>query len=193
MPYFHPMTFDVKRTAFSIGLVVCLQLFATSQRTYTSNSVLSSGNWYKISIDKPGVYKIDVAFLTSLGISQAGLSSASIRLFGNGGSMLPENCGGQKVDDLIENAIWIEDGGDGIFNGADYLLFYAPGPHDWIKDSASQKFHHRKNLYSEQSFYFFTIGGIGKESSHKTPYPILLFPSQVSTIGISMSWTLSTF
>jgi hypothetical protein len=162
MIYFQIMRFGVKRSVFTSGLIACLHLFAASQRTYTSNSVLSSGNWYKIAINLPGIYKIDVAFLAGLGMSQNNISSSAIRLYGNGGFMLPENCSGSKTDDLIENAIWVEDGGDGIFNNSDYLLFYAPGPHEWIKDSTNRRFSHRKNLYSEQSFYFLTIGGTGK-------------------------------
>src|SRR5688572_6973974 len=111
MIYFQFMRFGGKRSVFLIGWIACLHLFAASQRTYTSNSVLSSGTWYKIAINQPGIYKIDLAFLASLGISQANISSSAIRLYGNGGFMLPENCNGLRPDDLIENAIWVEDGG----------------------------------------------------------------------------------
>ena len=73
--------------------------------------------------------------------------------------MLSESNADVPVDDLTENAIMIIDGGDGIFNGTDYFLFYAPGPDQWIKDSINKKFIHQKNLYSDSSFYFITIGG----------------------------------
>ncbi len=76
--------------------------------------------------------------------------------------MLAESNGGPWNDDLIENAIQIEDGGDGIINGADYILFYASGPHEWIKDSINQRFIHKKNIYSERSYYFLSIGANGK-------------------------------
>ncbi|AXY76108.1 hypothetical protein D3H65_19890 [Paraflavitalea soli] len=135
---------------------------ASGQRSYTGQSVLAVGNWYKIAVTGPGVYKIDLPFLASLGINTASLSSASIRLFGNGGQMLPEQANGPRVDDLLENAIWVEDGGDGLLNGADYLLFYAEGPHHWTSDPANRRFSHQKNVYSEQSFYYLTIGGAGK-------------------------------
>ena len=133
-----------------------------AQRIYTNTSVLSSGAWYKISVTGPGIYKMDIALLNKLGINTTNLSSASIRLFGNGGAMLPEACNGFKNDDLVENALEVNDGGDGLFNGNDYFLFYAPGPDTWLKDSANQRFIHKKNLYSNKSFYFITIGGIGK-------------------------------
>src|SRR5688572_14822537 len=144
------------------GLWVSFCLQAFSQRVYTANSVLATGNWYKFSVHAPGIYKIDLPFLNSLGINTSSLSSASVRIFGNGGHMLPEKPGDPKTDDLAENAIWVEDGGDGQLNGQDYMLFYAHGPHAWIKDSANKSFHHQKNVYSDSSYYYITIGGNGK-------------------------------
>jgi Peptidase family C25 len=139
---------------------------ATAQRSYAPNSVLATGNWYKISVRDPGVYKIDIPFLNSLGINTTNLSSGSVRLYGNGGSMLNEsNSAATWTDDLQENAIMVVDGGDGIMNGQDYILFYANGPDQWIKDSANLRFSHRKNLYSDQSFYFLNVGGTGKRIS----------------------------
>ena len=89
-----------------------------------------------------------LAFLTNLGITGP-VTSSSIRLFGNGGKMLPENNAISRPDDLLENAILVEDGGDGNFSGGDYFLFYADGPDEWIKDSVNKKFTHQKNLYSQ--------------------------------------------
>jgi hypothetical protein len=133
-----------------------------AQRTYTGHSVLSSGNWYKISVNFPGIYKIDLPFLSSLGINTSSLASATIRLYGHGGQMLPESPASPVPDDLAENAIWVEDGGDGVINGNDFILFYAPGPHAWIKDSINKSFRHQKNIYSEESYYYLSIGGTGK-------------------------------
>ena len=49
-------------------LSLFLGLKVEAQRSYKANSVLASGNWYKISVSGPGVYKMDLAFLNSLGI-----------------------------------------------------------------------------------------------------------------------------
>ncbi len=104
-----------------------------------------------------------------MGISVSGISSASIRLYGNGGAMLSENNAMPRIDDLFENAIEMVDGGDGLFNGNDYFVFYAPGPHSWDKDSLNQIFRHRKNLYSDTAFYYINIGGTGKRISIVSP------------------------
>lgn len=147
-----------------IPALLCLSwgLPALSQRTYSTRSVLAAGNWYKLGVRESGVYKMDLAFLSRLGLNTASLSSSSLRLFGNGGAMLPESPNGPKVDDIQEVAIWIEDGGDGILNGNDYILFYAEGPHHWQKDSLRQSFRHQKNIYTETAFYYLTLGSSGK-------------------------------
>ncbi|MEJ7735972.1 MAG: type IX secretion system sortase PorU [Chitinophagaceae bacterium] len=142
-----------------IGLLCTVSL--QGQRSYKTSSVLSTGNWYKIAVKDPGIYKGDLALLNELGIT-GNIPSASIRLFGNGGQMLPESCSGPVFDDLYENAIQMMDGGDGVFNGADYFLFYAQGPEGWTTDVSSKQFRHQKNEYSARSYFYITIGGTGK-------------------------------
>lgn len=149
---------------FKIFLILslCFCVFrAPAQRTYLPASVLANGNWFKIATTQAGVYKMDLPFLNSLGFSGA-IPSAQIRIFGNGGGMLPEANATPRIDDLEENDIWVEDGGDGVLNGSDYILFFASGPDHWEKDSINRKFSHKKNLFSNRSFYFITVGGAGK-------------------------------
>jgi Peptidase family C25 len=153
----------VKTIAFLI--LAAFPTLVPAQRSYKSSSVLASGNWYKIAVKDAGVYKIDIAFLSSLGINTSGISSASIRLFGNGGGMLPEANASPRPDDLEENAIMVVDGGDGVLNGGDYILFFSDGPDAWAKDSVNKRFIHKKNLYSDKAYYYLSIGGTGKRIS----------------------------
>ena len=153
------------RKARLLSIFVCsisAHFMGSAQRIYAPHSVLATGNWYKISVTGPGIYKIDLTFLNSIGVSTSNLSSSSIRLFGNGGSMLPEANATARPDDLVENAIQVLDGGDGIINGNDYILFYADGPDQWNNDSLNLRFAHHKNLYTDKSFYYLTIGANGK-------------------------------
>ena len=120
---------------------------AYGQRNYAANSVLATGNWYKLSVRQAGVYKMDIPFLNNLGVNTSNLSSNSIRLFGNGGQMLKEANAGYWTDDLKENALQVVDGGDGIINGSDYIIFYANGPDEWVKDSVNLRFSHSKNIF----------------------------------------------
>ena len=105
---------------------------AKAQRNYKPSSVLASGTWYKISTTSAGVYKIDVPFLNSLGFGGS-VPSSQIRLFGRTTGMLPEANAEPRLDDLEEIAVSVEDGGDGVLNGNDYLLFYSPSPDEWKK------------------------------------------------------------
>ncbi len=152
----------LKKRWLTVVFLVFPGLMALSQRTYTSNSVLSAGNWFRISVTGTGVYKIDLALLQQLGVNTVGLSSSAFRLFGNGGSMLSENPATIPPDDLVENAVFVEDGGDGSLNGNDYILFYAPGPDQWVANTATQRFSHVKNLYSGHSYYYISFQGTGK-------------------------------
>ena len=140
---------------------------------YAQNSVLSVGSWGKIGVTKEGIYKIDLAMLNQLGFSGNSIASNAIRVYGNGAAMLAENTATSRIDDLAENAIEIVDGGDGIFNGADYLLFYAAGPHQWNYDSTNGNFIYTKHLYTDTAFYFITINtnSPGKRLTNQLPNP----------------------
>ena len=156
----------------NIGILLLLflvkQLPLQAQRVYAANSVLATGSWIKIGVKQAGVYKIDAASIVSMNIATGAINSASIKLFGNGGAMLPEPNAQFRNDDLVENAIEIVDGGDGIFSGNDYLLFYASGPNGWVKDSLNLQFNHLKNLYTDTAYFYLSIGGTGKRLSAKT-------------------------
>ncbi len=147
--------------------LICLTFFHVSihaQRVYTNKSVLATGNWVKIAVTQPGIYKITPNFLSSNGLGN-NIAAQSIRLYGNGGGMLSEANNGVYVDDLVENAIEVVDGGDGIFNNNDYLLFYGAEAGEWKIDSTNTSYAYTKNLYTDTTFYYLTIGGLGKRMS----------------------------
>ena len=93
-----------------------------------------------------------------MGFDPAAIDPSRIKLYGNGGGMLPETNTAPRADDLIENSIFVEDGGDGKFDAGDYVLFYGEGPDPWMLDYDSRLFSHAKNLYSDSTFYYITLG-----------------------------------
>jgi hypothetical protein len=153
------------------GMLKFISLPASAQRVYADHSVLATGNWFKFKVKTAGIYRLDLPFLSSLGLNTGSLASNSIRIFGNSGWMLPETANGPKHDDLFENAIQVVDGGDGILNGSDYIIFYASGPQRWLKDSVNKSFNHQKNLYSDDAFYYISAGGTGKRVAAAPPSP----------------------
>ncbi|MDP2387284.1 MAG: type IX secretion system sortase PorU [Bacteroidota bacterium] len=142
-----------------------------SVSTYATNSVLSSGTWYKIGITKNGVYKIDKQFLQTMGINPEGIDPRNIQLYGNGGRLLSEKNSDPKYDDLIENAISIVGENDGSFDQGDYISFYGKGPNQWeynMLNSSDLKYNYIKHYYSDTAYYFLTIGSSpGKRTQQK--------------------------
>jgi Peptidase family C25 len=135
---------------------------ALAQRIYAPQSVFNNGFWYKIVVQETGIYKLDIAFLNNCGINTNNLNSNAIKIYGNTGKMLDENNSNSRYDDIQENAIQVNDGGDGIINGNDYILFYASNNNYWLKDSLQKKFTHQKNLYTNETVYFINISTNGK-------------------------------
>ena len=138
--------------------------------TQVNSSVLSSGDWYKFSVDTTGVFKIDRNLLQQIGVSTSGLNPKKIHIYGNGGQLLPVLNKDFRYDDLQENAIFIEGENDGSFDSNDYILFYAKGPHDWEIDPINGRANHRQNIYSDKAYYFLTVNDTdGRRIQQKTP------------------------
>ncbi|MEM7162013.1 MAG: type IX secretion system sortase PorU [Bacteroidota bacterium] len=160
---FYPYTKDangqLKRIEkFSYRLVNQLsQRQKKNLKNFAENSVLSSGEWYKFSIDENGIYRINGSFLEELGINLSGLSSDQINLYGNGGQLLPFENSEFRHDDLHLNPIAMFDGNDGNFSSSDYFLFYGKGPDTWEWNSANERFEHVKHYYSDKAYYFIGI------------------------------------
>ncbi|MHA6246806.1 type IX secretion system sortase PorU [Pontibacter sp. CAU 1760] len=129
----------------------------TASSTFAANSVLSTGDWYKLAVTGSGIHKIDRSVLQALGISTQSLDPKKIQVFGNGGGMLPQPNSAPRLDDLTENAILVIGEADGRFDDTDYALFYAQGPHTWGYDGPRGQFQHTYNVYSDTAYYFLRV------------------------------------
>jgi hypothetical protein len=125
--------------------------------TLISNSVLASGDWYRFYVEKSGVYKISKSFLNQIGLN-VNADPRNIKIYGNGGRMLPLLNSTYYPSDLAENAIQVIGESDGIFNDNDYILFYAEGVDNWNAESQTNS-----NLFATKSYYYITNSGqLGK-------------------------------
>ena len=120
-----------------------------------SNSVLSSGNWFRFYIEKSGVYKLSKNFLQQIGLDISTTDPRKIKIYGNGGRMLPLLNSTYYPDDLVENAIQVLGESDGVFNNEDYVLFYAEGV-----DTLNEESQTNVNLYDTKSYYYVTTQGV---------------------------------
>ena len=143
----------MRKQFFTLFFIFLIQVIAAQ----SSNSVLSSGDWFKFSVDTTGVFKIDKNLLQQIGVSTNNLNPKKIRIHGNGGSLLPVLNSDFRYNDLQENAIYIEGEADGSFDNADFILFYAKGPHDWEVDLTNKTAEHRQNIYDDKAYYFITV------------------------------------
>lgn len=139
----------------------------TSQRksaNAVASSVLASDDWYKISVQKTGLYKITPSFLSSNNITNSSVNINAIRVVGNGTGMLSEQNSVARPEDLLDVPLKIFDqNSDGVFNGSDYILFYAKGPHQWEVDASTGVFTHKTNIYRDHNYYFLSVeNGAGK-------------------------------
>ena len=135
-----------------------------------SNSVLSQGTWHKFAVDTTGIFKIDRSFLQNLGINTSEVNPKNIRIFGNGGQLLPTINNKFRYDGLQENAILVIGEDDNSFDNEDVVLFYAKGPHSWDTESLQEdEIKHINNIYSDKAHYFLSVdNGAGKRIQNNT-------------------------
>ncbi|OQY02902.1 MAG: hypothetical protein B6I20_06215, partial [Bacteroidetes bacterium 4572_117] len=150
---------NYKLTSFNVVLIKNKYKNPTQKdKFYTTNSVLNTGTWVKIKLKESGIYKISFDKLQSIGIS----NPENVRIFGNGGSMLPINNSDKQPDDLSEIDIEVK-----AINNSDkqpddlseidievkvkdnYILFYGDGVVQWKYDETNELFKHELNLYSD--------------------------------------------
>jgi hypothetical protein len=131
-----------------------------TNNNYSENSVLAVGDWYRLKVHDEGVYKIIYDDLVQQGIDVSAIIPQNIRMFGNGGAVLPEGNWEYNDDDLIENAIYVEGESDGTFDPGDYILFFGESAVKWKYDTVIYHYVHTNNVYSDYTYYFLNIGNI---------------------------------
>lgn len=142
-------------TLFFLGLG--LTGIVHAQYTYSSQSALSTGDWYRLGVVEDGVYALYPSDLHQLGVGGT-VPIQSVRIYGYGGTMLPERNNQPNPDDLLENPVKVYDtNGDGQFNANDYILFYGKGPGEWRHVTGQNRFIYRRNVYMDTAYYFVSV------------------------------------
>ena len=144
---------NIKKIFWGIMLLSIVSAAAQTNdgRRYTSQSVLATGKWVKISVDHSGIYSLSYEDIKAMGIEPQ-----NVRIYGYGGGLLSEDFSTPYIDDLPEVAIDIRKGADGIFNEGDHILFYAQANILWRYNSEKGTFSHIRNHYSDLGYYFVT-------------------------------------
>jgi Peptidase family C25 len=148
---------------------------ATNQKVFTSASVLQTGEWFKVGVLKEGVFKLSYSFLRDLGMDIDNINPTNIKIYGNGGKMLPEKNSDFRYDDLQQNAIHIEGETDGVFDVNDFVLFYGQEADSW--EYSSGRFKHLRHRYSDTTYYFITASNTGQPSKRIVTQSSSLLPN----------------
>ena len=146
-----------------------------AQKVGSTINPLSSGTFYKIKVDKSGIFKITTQFLRDNGINTSNINPKNFRVYGNGGIMLPEFNQDVKYSALQENSIQVVGEDDNVWNDADYALFYAQGPNGYNlynnsngngikrRETRNDRPENLKNIYEDFSYYYINFDkGAGK-------------------------------
>jgi len=169
----------VKSYQFSLSVKTKNQVVRSLNKASTNSSVLASGEWYKIAVVKNGVFKIGYDFLKDLGMDIDNINPQSIKIYGNGGKMLPEINAEFRYDDLKQNAIYIQGENDGIFNSSDFILFYGQSPNSIRLNSSKQLFYHEINRFSDTTYYYITASNTNESSKRINTISSSLTPNKI--------------
>jgi hypothetical protein len=166
------------RPAFRIRLPLFLMFWCLFVIAKAQESVLRSGSWSKLAIEKNGIYKINYDLLKKMGFDPAKIDPRKIKIFGQGGGMLPQPNSSARPHDLVENAIYVQGESDGKFDKQDFLLFYAEGPDEFRYDVNRDIFFYQNNLYSDRNYYFLTVSEdtgkrMGTSENKGTGFPVI--------------------
>ena len=190
----------------------------TSDLIGTTENPLKSGNFYKIKVDKSGIFKITTKFLRDNGINPSSINPKNFRIYGNGGLMLPEFNQDFRYAALQENAIQVIGEEDGKWDENDYALFYAQGPHGYnlynVNNGSGYKRNETRlthisdnsvNIYENFSYYFInfdkgegkrvTLSDIAPSSKVYTRYDDYQFINEEKTnfLNIGRLWVGDAF
>ena len=126
-------------------LILSVGLTATAQ----NNSVLATGQWWKLGVTSEGVYWLTTADVPAL----QGVSTDSIGLYGAGGGMLSLYNNRTSIDDLQPVGIDIVDhNGNGRFDNGDELLFFGEGASGWHYVTADGRWEFEQHAYATRNY-----------------------------------------
>jgi hypothetical protein len=137
---------------------------------FKESSVLENGIIHRVSVDQPGIYKLDYNYIKDkLKIDPSAIDPTRIGIYSNGGGRVPQWNAAPRIDDLEQSATLGNGLDDGQFNQGDYLLWFAQGPHSWAFDPAERIYNMELNNYDEVNHYYIIINGQERKAIESRP------------------------
>ncbi|HSH00238.1 MAG TPA: hypothetical protein VLB27_09330, partial [candidate division Zixibacteria bacterium] len=116
-----------------------------------SSALSYTSDWLKLTVRDQGLVRLNGSDIG------APLNSSSVRVFYGGGEPLP-SYNTLPRPALEEIPLLVFDGGDGVFNANDYLLFYGETASRWRFPADSAPVFVR-NVYTNDNYYWLTTDG----------------------------------
>jgi hypothetical protein len=120
---------------------------------------LAEGQWYRIPIDRNRVYRIDIAYLQSLGINATAIDGRNIQLWGTDGYELPMLNSAPRPQ-FSQIPILFVGSNESNLAGNDHFLFYGNSVNREFYDEATGRFNHRTHPYSTENYVFLRVGDV---------------------------------
>lgn len=139
----------MKRVAIYAALAIALTCTALGQQ----RSVLAGGDWWRLTVERSGAYRLTTAELPAL----SGAACDSIGLYGADGEQLSTSNSAVATDGLGALPIEVVDAnGDGRFGAGDEVLFFGEGCDVWRYEESLGRWEMRRHAYAKANHYFLT-------------------------------------
>ena len=122
-----------------------------------AQSVFSKGQWFKLSVPKEGMYKIDASFLKTLGVVPTSIDPSKVHIYGHPSGPLAQSLEVPYLSDVAEQATYLSADSDRSWEENEYILFYAADRHRYSFHESTQTFSYEPDPYVATSYYFLSI------------------------------------
>lgn len=140
----------------------------------SSQSVMSRGSWWRLTVKEEGMYSITTSDIAAL----RGVSTDSVAVFGAGGDMLSLYNSATSTADIQQvRSEVVDHNGNGLFDTGDELHFFGEGAGAWHYDNSEHLWTFTPHAYATANHYFVAI------SSGQAPLRIGAPDTQPSAIG----------
>ncbi|HLN53262.1 MAG TPA: type IX secretion system sortase PorU [Lentimicrobium sp.] len=150
---------------------------------YPAHSRMSYGDWFRMWITQPGIYRITYEQLQAMGMNMSNIHPDNITMYGRGGRPMNEIAGNTPYEDMTEISIRVISANPDVFKPGDYVLFYAEGPITWKYNTVTGNIDHFTHPWTDAIAYFITV------SPYKAKRIPIVDPITVSANGNSNAYT----
>lgn len=118
---------------------------------------LATGDWYKIPIQRGGIYQINRAYLQQLGIRVEEINPRNIQIWAGLGTELPKENATPRPE-FRELPIVVEGETDGKFDTGDRILFYQQDVNRVFLNTVTNNWEHALHHAGTLNYVFLTVG-----------------------------------